>query len=374
MNKELRELLESIQNKKAEAKAFAKDNKIEEAKALITEINALQDRFDVESQLVEDGKGEVTVKNKVENKDTDNIVMKAFKRAIAGKSLTEEMQAALVSNTDADGGYLVPNQVANEINELRREYKSLKELVDVVPVQTAKGSIVVEDKSSIQNLVDFDEVGDLAEQSPKFTQVAFALKNKGAITPISNTLLADEQSGLPAYVTRLFVKKAIRTENADILAQLKAGKTAKQYTDVKSIKKAVNKELDPSLVGEGAAFIMNQDAFNHLDQEVDGNGRPVLQPNVADSSKKIFLGLPVHVVSNNELATTGTTTKKAPIFFGNFVEGVKFFDRQAYQVSSSSEAGFTKNQTLLRVIERYDVKSGDAEAYIFGELDVTATI
>ena len=116
---------------------------------------------------------------------------------------------------------------------------------------------------------------------------------------------------------------------------------------------------------------MNQDGFDHLDNEVDANGRPLLQPDVTQASNKSLFGLPVHVVSNDHLPTTGTTTKKAPIYFGNFVEGLKFFDRNVYSVAISSEAGFKQNMTLLRVIERYDVAQGDASAYIYGELDVT---
>jgi HK97 family phage major capsid protein len=366
--------LESIQNKKAEAKEMAKAKNFDGAEKVMAEINDLQKQFDIESQLVEDEKGEIAVKNNIQKPENkENMAVRAFKRALVGKPLTEEMKAALVSNVDADGGYLVPSEIATDINELRRDYPSLKSLVEVIPVGTSKGSIVVEDLSTIQNLVNFDEVTDLAEQQPKFKQVQFALANKGAITPISNILLQDETAGLPSYVVRNFAKKAVRTENADIISALKSGKTAKSYTNIASLKKSFNKDLDPALLA-GAAFILNQDAFNHLDQEVDSNGRPILQQNIADASQKTLFGLPVFVISNTELPTTGTTTKLAPVFFGNFVEGLKFFDREVYEVSVSTEAGFAQNKTLLKVIERYDVRQADVDAYIFGNLDVTATV
>ncbi len=47
MNKELRELLNQINAKKAEAKKLANENKIEEAKAAKEELINLQAKFDV---------------------------------------------------------------------------------------------------------------------------------------------------------------------------------------------------------------------------------------------------------------------------------------------------------------------------------------
>jgi hypothetical protein len=51
MNKELREMLEQISNKKAEAKQFLAENKIDEAKAARDEAQALQNKFDIAKDL-----------------------------------------------------------------------------------------------------------------------------------------------------------------------------------------------------------------------------------------------------------------------------------------------------------------------------------
>lgn len=370
MNKRIRELLNQIQNKKAEAQNFLDAKDLAKAKEVYEEIKNLNEALEIEKELFEDEKGGASANNKTKA-PKDNIAVKAFMNAIAGKPLTDEMKNALTQSVDTDGGFLVPTEIKTEINELRRDYPSIKGMTDVIPVKTSKGSIVVEDLSTVQNLVDFDEVSDLAEQQPKFKQVQFALKNKGAITPMSNTLLADETAGLPNYVLRNFVKKAIRTENADIFTALTTGKAKKALADHNAVKKAINKDLDPALVA-GASIILNQDGFDHFDQLEGADKRPLLQPNPTDATKRTLFGLPVVVVSNSELATTGSATKKAPMLIGNFPEAIKFFDREDYEVASDQGyAGFTKNQTLLRVIERYDVKVGDVDAYINGEIDVT---
>lgn len=59
----------------------------------------------------------------------------------------------------------------------------------------------------------------------------------------------------------------------------------------------------------------NQDGFNALDQLVDGNKRPLLQPDPTGSTGKLLFGRGITVVSNGILKTA---TSKAPIYFGDF--------------------------------------------------------
>ena len=47
-----------------------------------------------------------------------------------------------------------------------------------------------------------------------------------------------------------------------------------------------------------------------------------------------------------------------------------FFDRDVYEMAASGEAGFTKNATLLRVIERYDVQKVDTKALVKVEITI----
>ncbi|MGL5593437.1 MAG: phage major capsid protein, partial [Cetobacterium sp.] len=74
----------------------------------------------------------------------------ALFNALKGKATLEEItvlnevRASLGSEVGADGGYLVPVDQQTEINELRRETSSLRELVTVEPVTTLSGSRVLE--------------------------------------------------------------------------------------------------------------------------------------------------------------------------------------------------------------------------------------
>ena len=148
---------------------------------------------------------------------------------------------------------------------------------------------------------------------------------------------------------------------------MKADKTAKALADWKALKRSLNKDLDPALI-PGSVIITNQDGFDELDNAVDENGRPILQPDPKNPTQKMFKGLTIDVYSNNDLPSN---EKKAPIFYGNLEEAITFVNRERYEVARSKEAGFTKNATLIRVMERYDVIKTDNEAYIYGELAIT---
>ena len=205
------------------------------------------------------------------------------------------------------------------------------------------------------------------EDGPKFKTKGYSIKNKGAILPVSNYLLADEQSGLMSYVGRWFARKAVKTENADILAVMKADKTAKELEDWKALKRSLNKDLDPALI-PGSVIVTNQDGFDELDNATDEMGRPILQPDPKNPTQKVFKGITIDVYSNNDLPSVDG---KAPIFYGNLEEAITFVNRERYEVARSKEAGFTKNATLIRVMERYDVIKTDNEAYIYGQLEIT---
>jgi HK97 family phage major capsid protein len=364
MNKELRELLETINNMKGEARELAKTDVVK-AKAIIEEIKNLEERFNVEMQLIEDQKEGIEVKN--QNKKTEvSMEVKAFKNFVERKPLTGELQNAIV--TSADGNALIPEELVRELLEEKKQLVSLKPFTHVVPVSAPSGSVPVETDTNAL-LVDFDELNDLNEQGLSFRSVSYAVKNRGAITPVSNILIKDSVFGLPGIVAKNFAKKAVRTENADIIAAAKAGKTAKQIKTIAELKKVVNKDIDPAAL-VGGVIIMNQDTYDKLDNEVDGNGRPLLTASVTDSNIKMFKGLQVVVLSNSELPTTGTTTKKAPMFIGS-LKDILFFDPNQYEVAVSDAAGFRQNATLYKVIQRHDVKGGDLNGYVYAEFDVT---
>ena len=115
-------------------------------------------------------------------------------------------------------------------------------------------------------------------------------------------------------------------------AALDAAATAATAANViATLKKLLNVSLDPA-ISATAHFIVNQDGFNALDQLLDANKRPLLQPDPSAAAGKMLFGRPVSVVSNGSLASvtseTSSPSTTTPIYFGDFTQYATLFRRQ----------------------------------------------
>lgn len=317
-------------------------------------------------------------KSKSKTSDNASFIRAAIKK-FTGRSLTEAENALLVpaANTTGDNGesYILPQDIQTIIREKIRQYKSIRDVIDVVPTSALSGSYPVESFETVTELIDFtDGTEGEEDEDIKFTNVKYNLKEKGALIGLSNTLLALSDNTLVAYVAKIFAKKAVVTENKMAFAAMTKGKTVKTLSGYRALKSSINKDLDPGVL-VGTVIVTNQDGFDALDDEVDENGRPILQPNPTDPTKKEFKGYPIIVFSNALLPSTAPTATKdgyAPIFYGNLKEGVALVDLEKTNFATSSEAGFTKNITIARIIEYIDVVQNDAsdKCYIAGQIKI----
>ncbi|MCF2672899.1 phage major capsid protein [Fusobacterium varium] len=365
LRKEAEEMRNKIKNLKAE-------NKIEEAHGMLQSLKDIENKIR-EAELEESLNAEGGEKKPVTNKKEMNI-NRIYNRVLLGKSVSEEEMAFLnaagtpgqVEATDGKGGYLVPTEQFTQIKELRRTLVSLKTLCNIVPVTSFKGTMPIE-KDGTGELIAFEELNEIDQSDVDFAQVAYNTADYGDIIPISNTLLADEKANLITYIGKRFNKKAVNTENKKIIALLNT-LTPKTVSDYKGIITTLNKDLDPA-ISQNAVIITNQTYFDILDQMEDKQGRPLLTVSLQDETKKLFKGRPIIVLLDTLLPMKAT---KAPVFVGDMTEFATFFDREGLELAVSSEAGFTKNATLIRAIERFDVKKVDGKAMVYLEVGTTA--
>lgn len=373
MNKRMRELQQQIQQKAAAAKGYldGENKDVEKAAQILDEIDGLEKEYATLERLDKVNKGEVPT-DPVQGAEKKASGFKALVKMLTKKPL-DEKEKALISGENAASGenYLLPEDIRLEINELRKSYVSARELVTVENTTALTGSVNYED-GEITDLVEFEDGDDMANvEDPKFTQKKFTIRWFGGLIPISRILQGAEKGGLMGYINRWFVRKAVRTENKDIFAKLKAGYnggTPKAVAGWEALKKSIAVDLDPACLIDGV-IATNQSGWACLDAEKDGDGNPVLQPNPANPTQKLFQGLPVKVYSNAELPNIDDT--HFPMFYGSTKAGCTMVVYENIEFTVSEHFLFGKNQNCMRVIEGFDTMNTDTAAYIYGSFSAT---
>lgn len=392
MNKKMKELLAQINAKVASAQALMEVGEVEKAAAVMDEADVLQAEYDTEERIYAAQKRQLppqaavpspTAQDGQEGGQGAGKAVSGFAliaKCLRGERFTDaeldaitpspEVAKALVTGANASNGesYLIPEDVDNTIRTLRRSFLSAKELVTVMPTTVLSGAYTWESGTPVE-LVSFDDGDAIPDgDEPSFKAVRYSIRFKGAIIPISNILTAVEAAGLTAYLNRWFVKKAVLTENKAIFAELKRGKTAKALAGLDDLQESLNLDLDPDCLIDGV-IVTNQTGFNLMDKEKDAHGHKLLQPDPTKPTGKLFKGLPIKVFSDAQLPNE---EGKAPVFYGNTKEGAYFIEFQYTYFAASAHAGFRNNQTLMRVIEGFDVIEADKEAYCYGLLEPAA--
>lgn len=364
---EMKKQLDALKNS---IKTLQEQGKIQEAHDKLTELTELKNAIEVQEAIEMEDAATFTGEP-LPNATNKADLTTTFNKLVLGKPLTEAenvlVDSGQIEASGEQGGYLVPEDQKTTIVEFMRQLVSLKQYCNVIPVGTLSGSMPLEVEAS-DELVNFDELNEINQSDVRFGQVKWKLSDYGDIIPISNTLLADEKANLTGFIGRRFAKKAVRTENTKILSLLTAA-TAKSGTSYTAINTVLNKDLDPS-ISATSIIITNQDGFDYLDGLLDKNDRPLLTTSLNDPTQKMYKGRPIVVLPNGQLESAGTN--KFTYIIGNISEFVAFFDRGAYEMAVSKEAGFTKNATLMRVVERFDVKTVDTNAAVNLTITVTA--
>ena len=379
---------------------------VRESKALMNKEGVTSDELNAKSKEIDDLQAKITIQEKIEeqeklknkgnpvvgnpttsteddltdeNYNTDlllNMLLSPSALNNKEKSLAEihklTVSNALSSNTNADGGYLIPEDQRVAINEFKRTFQSLEPLVSVEKVGTLSGNRNYEveaEYTSFPELIEGEKIADT--DTPTFKNMTYKIKDFGGILTVPADLLADNKAGLSSYLNKWLAKKDVATRNALIRNVLDTwDKTP--IVDVDDVKDIMNVQLDAA-VAAGASIVMNQDAFNKFDKMKDNDGNYLLQPDPKNPTQLLLKGKPVKVYSNKILKTRTDVDKKlAPVLIGDMKEAILIYDRMQTSLLSTNigAGGFEYNQTKIRAIFRLDVEKIDTDALVFGEINV----
>ena len=388
-----RELRKALAEKQEAYNLAKKEGKsTEELRSIVDEMKELRAQLDLELEMransIPESKEVVEPEVRKEEVDVEKEYRNIFMKIVRNRMTNQDKEKLhdleerakdnptatpfLKSDTDENGGYIVPKDVKTEINEYKRtQLFDLSKLVTVVTTKFTKGSRVfekLEDQTAFANIDEWDKIEDIP--APKFEKKEYAMKSFAGILPVPRQLLQDTDASLMAFLARFIAKKSLFTRNSQILAILNGlTKRTKDIVYTDDLKAILNKELD-GVFTAGAKIVTNQDGFNWLDTCKDEKGNYLIQRDVTSSTGFSLFGHEVVVVPNSTLKSTGT---KAPVFVGDLKEAVMLFDRGEYEVLSTEVGGdaFRRNSHDIRIIDRFDVQKWDTDAVIATQIDVS---
>lgn len=389
MSKEMRELLSKINAKKAEIKALVADGKIEDATSAKEELKDLQKSFDIlvdldddDAQNAQQQAQQGTAQTAAGEKNGLAKQVKAFTNAIKAAWKKTDISPedkgilnAMSEGSDEDGGLTVPKDIKTKIKELRRSEDALETLVNVEHVTTNSGSRIIEREADQTPFDNVDEAAEFPDVStPQFENIDYKIKKKGGILKVTQELLSDTAENIMNYLKKWITKKAKATRNFMIIAKIKEICKGSEVTvtGLDNLKDIFNVMLDPA-IALGAVVVTNQSGFNFLDKLKDEKGNYILQKDPTQPTKRLLFGVyPVKVLSNKTLQNIDG---KAPIICGDLKEAITIFDRETLTIDISNLAAgmWERDQTGIKVRERLDIQTVDADAVVMGLATVSTT-
>lgn len=396
MTKEMRALLQELETLKASVRALIGENKVDEAEKKMEEVRALQKKIDLQKQLEEmdgvinlDAGTQLTAKvDKDLNAEYKRIFLRGLRRqpiSVDDRSIINEyykansIRAVLMHegtdpNNPAAGnvGLIIPQDIQTRINEIMRELNDLSEYITVETVNTLSGSRVLEADNTMTPFQVVNEYGPIQEtDNPQFVPITYQLVKRAGYLPLTNELLSDSDQNILNYVARWIAKKHVVTKNS-LITGLLLGLQPVQLQGFDDVKRVLNVDLDPA-ISLNATIITNQDGYHWMDTQKDQNGRYLLQDDITQPGRKLFMGRPIAVVSNRYLPTVQVEGQNlAPMFIGNGKEAAVLFTYGRYELASTREGGdaWRRDTTELRTITRDDLRPWDIGAMVYGQLQI----
>jgi len=372
MNKRMRELLTKVEQKQKEARSYmdGENKDITKATAILDECDSLKAEYEAEKRLFEAEKAEVepeAEKKVEEKKQTDSV--KAFADA-ARNGFQKDMS----EGSQADGGYTVPEDIVTQIEKYRDAKGSLRDHVRVVSVQTKSGARTFKKRGSVTGFAKVLENGKFAKKAtPQFERLAYNIDKFGGYFVMSDEVLEDSDVNLVNEIVELIGDEARVTDNVEIIAAIKAAKSAPvDFEDLDGIKNALNVTLGQAFRPTSKIYT-NDNGLQFLDTLIDGNNRPLLAPSPTEPMKMVLAvgptTVPIVVLPNADFPNLD---QGIPFIVGDLNEGFILWDRRQITLTQSKTAAvegynaFEQGGMLIRADERADYTVRDAEAFVLG--------
>lgn len=271
--------------------------------------------------------------------DNDNSEKKAFvsylRRGI--ERISPDEVKALTVSTDANGGYLAPEEFGSELIKLLNEYSPIRSYARVVSISAPE--IKYPRRVSGTAATWVSETGDRTESGMTFEQITLTPFELATFTDVSNQLLEDNAYGLEGELLADYAESFGKTEGVAFIKGSGTGQpngimTATGIKEVKTGVAAAFPSTNPAdvIIGmyhaiatthaQNGAWLMNRNTLSVIRQWKDGTGRYLVLDPITAGGVMTLLGRPIVEMPDMDDIGAG----KFPILFGD-LSGYRIVDR-----------------------------------------------
>lgn len=272
------------------------------------------------------------------------------------------------------GGYTIPAGFLRKITETMKEFGGMRQVANVI--STDNGAALPWPSNN-----DTANLGAILDENTAMSEldVAFTTKTLGAwmyvsgLTRVSYQLLQDTAFDLEAFLGRKLGERIGRIQNRHFtvgagttlplglvtggtVAVTAASATAVTLPELMQLKHSI----DPAYRNSGRAkWMMSDTSIALVEGLLDGDNRPMWQPDLTGSGPDRLMGYPV--VVNQDMAAPTAALK--PIAFGDFTSGYIIRDVKGIQLTRLDERYAEYLQVGFFAYARADGTPDDTAAY-----------
>ena len=306
---------------------------------------------------------------------TDTFVkwMRSPSDNVFWKTASPDEVKAMQEDTDAEGGFFVPEQFINQVvRDPGVPGSQLRPLCTVIRVSSKDGYVPTMGSATWAAIA---EEATYSDQTPTVGQVSFSLEKSGGLVKVTRELLDDSQINLPALLSQIFQESAGRFEDVGVIS----GNDTTQYAGIMTDSSVAFYTMAGStaviaadLIGTfyaleaqhraNSTWVMKSTINSLINQiQLTAAGVPGVA-NITAAPSAFILGRPVvdtDVVSG--LGGNITSTEKIAIF-GDFRQ-YYIFDRAGFTIRRNDFENMATDQVGFYASRRGDGQVGLAAAF-----------
>lgn len=290
----------------------------------------------------------------------------AFWKSMRNKNSYDVLNALQIGS-DAEGGYLVPDEFEATLIDGLREENILRSLATIITTSNGDKKIPVVASHGSANWTD--EESEITDSDDSFGLVTIGAHKLTTMIKVSEELLNDSAFNLEQYIAKEFARRmASAEEDAFITANgigkptgiLTSGQVGVTTSSATAITADEIIDLYHSLKSpyrKNAAFITNDSTIKAIRKLKDGNGQYLWTPALTSGNPDTILNRPVKTSGfMPEIATTNKV-----IAFGDY-SYYWIADRQGRAFQRLNELFAKNGQVGFKATQRVDGKLTLAEA------------